>query len=233
MNLLNRLIREEEGQDIIEYVLIAAAISVIAIPIIPGIGTAVSNAWNNVNTQVRRIPGRRLVACPRRRRATCRSAAFLRHSLSREVHSTCGHCLSVSSRDERGQDIIEYVLLTAGIGVVGDRHVAAHRDGDCARRIRRWTPIRRISGSRPTPEAVHDDFETGGASPSAVAACVTDVAVSPRAERADRDGDRGGTAGARHAAGRPRRARRARSGWPWVWRCSFRSSPWAAWAAAT
>ena len=60
MNLLNRLIREEEGQDIIEYVLIAAAISVIAIPIVPGIGTAVSNAWNNVQTKVRlsRAPAR-------------------------------------------------------------------------------------------------------------------------------------------------------------------------------
>jgi Flp pilus assembly pilin Flp len=57
MNLLNRLMREEEGQDIIEYVLIAAAISVIAIPIVPGIGTAVSNAWNGVNTQVGLIPG--------------------------------------------------------------------------------------------------------------------------------------------------------------------------------
>ena len=57
MNLLNRLIREEEGQDIIEYVLIAAAISVIAIPIVPSIGTAVSNAWGTVNTQVATIPG--------------------------------------------------------------------------------------------------------------------------------------------------------------------------------
>ena len=57
MNLLNRLIREEEGQDIIEYVLIAAAISVIAIPIVPAIGTAVSNAWNDVSTQVQDIPG--------------------------------------------------------------------------------------------------------------------------------------------------------------------------------
>ena len=57
MNLLNRLMREEEGQDIIEYVLIAGAISVIAIPIVPAIGTAVSNAWNNVSTQVQDIPG--------------------------------------------------------------------------------------------------------------------------------------------------------------------------------
>ena len=57
MNLLNRLIREEEGQDIIEYVLIAAAISVIAIPIIPGIGTAVSNAWQDVSTKTSTMPG--------------------------------------------------------------------------------------------------------------------------------------------------------------------------------
>ena len=57
MNLIKRLIREEEGQDIIEYVLIAAAISVIAIPIIPGIGTAISTRWAGVSTQVNSIPG--------------------------------------------------------------------------------------------------------------------------------------------------------------------------------
>jgi pilus assembly protein Flp/PilA len=52
MNLVKRLIREEEGQDIIEYVLIAAGISVIAIPLIPQIGTAVSTRWATVNTAV-------------------------------------------------------------------------------------------------------------------------------------------------------------------------------------
>ncbi|MBL8137484.1 MAG: Flp family type IVb pilin [Acidobacteria bacterium] len=57
MNLVKRLIREEEGQDIIEYVLIAAAISVIAIPIVPAIGTAVAGAWTNVSGQVSLIPG--------------------------------------------------------------------------------------------------------------------------------------------------------------------------------
>ena len=56
MNLFKRLMREEDGQDIIEYVLIAAAISVIAIPIIPGIGTAISTRWNGVSTQVNLIP---------------------------------------------------------------------------------------------------------------------------------------------------------------------------------
>jgi Flp pilus assembly pilin Flp len=54
--LLRRLIREDDGQDIIEYVLIAAAISVIAIPIVPQIGTAVQNAWTYVQTQTGLIP---------------------------------------------------------------------------------------------------------------------------------------------------------------------------------
>ena len=57
MNLVKRLIRDEEGQDIIEYVLIAAAISVIAIPVVPAIGTAVLSAWTGVSTQVQTIPG--------------------------------------------------------------------------------------------------------------------------------------------------------------------------------
>ena len=51
MNLLNRLMREEEGQDIIEYVLIAAAISVVAIPVVPAIGTQVLSAWNGVSSK--------------------------------------------------------------------------------------------------------------------------------------------------------------------------------------
>ena len=54
-NLISRLIHEDEGQDVIEYVLIAAAISVIAIPIVPSIGTQISNVWNGVQTQVNQI----------------------------------------------------------------------------------------------------------------------------------------------------------------------------------
>ena len=53
--LVSRLIREDEGQDIIEYVLIAAAISVIAIPIVPNIGTTLTNAWNYVKGQTDQI----------------------------------------------------------------------------------------------------------------------------------------------------------------------------------
>jgi len=52
MNLLNRLMREEEGQDIIEYVLLAAGISIVAIPTIPTIGAAVLARYNSVNSAV-------------------------------------------------------------------------------------------------------------------------------------------------------------------------------------
>lgn len=49
MNLLKRLVREEEGQGMIEYVIIAAFISIIAIATIRLIGPKVQNVWNNVN----------------------------------------------------------------------------------------------------------------------------------------------------------------------------------------
>lgn len=54
--LLRRLIREDDGQDIIEYVLIAAAISVIAIPIVPTIGSRLNVIWTYVQTQTNTIP---------------------------------------------------------------------------------------------------------------------------------------------------------------------------------
>ena len=55
--LLSRLVREEKGQDIIEYALLAAAISVVAIPTVPAIGTAVNSAYGNIQTQVKSLPG--------------------------------------------------------------------------------------------------------------------------------------------------------------------------------
>jgi pilus assembly protein Flp/PilA len=55
--LLSRLVREEKGQDVIEYALLAAAISVVAIPTVPAIGTAVNNAYVNINTKTSSIPG--------------------------------------------------------------------------------------------------------------------------------------------------------------------------------
>lgn len=49
MNLVKRLIKEEEGQGMIEYVIIAAFISIVAIATIKLIGPKVENVWGNVN----------------------------------------------------------------------------------------------------------------------------------------------------------------------------------------
>ena len=54
--LLKKLMSDEQGQDVIEYALLAAAISVIAIPVVPGIGTAILARYNGISTQVGLIP---------------------------------------------------------------------------------------------------------------------------------------------------------------------------------
>jgi Flp pilus assembly pilin Flp len=46
-NLFNRFVREESGQDIIEYVLLAAFISVVAWTIIQSIGVDVTTLYTN------------------------------------------------------------------------------------------------------------------------------------------------------------------------------------------
>ena len=53
--LLKKLVREEKGQDVIEYALLAAGISIIVIPTVPLIGTAVNNVYTRINTAVGRI----------------------------------------------------------------------------------------------------------------------------------------------------------------------------------
>lgn len=55
--LLSRLVREDKGQDIIEYALLAAGISVVTIPIVPLIGTTLNTVYSNINTQVSNLPG--------------------------------------------------------------------------------------------------------------------------------------------------------------------------------
>ena len=54
-NLMKRLFVEEQGQDVIEYALLAAGISIIAIPTVPAIGTAVNAVYVRVNTAVGNI----------------------------------------------------------------------------------------------------------------------------------------------------------------------------------
>ena len=49
-NLIQRFIREQEGQDIIEYALLAAFISIVAITAIIAIGSDVNTYFGNVDS---------------------------------------------------------------------------------------------------------------------------------------------------------------------------------------
>lgn len=50
--LLKKLVHEEQGQDVIEYALLAAGISIIVIPTVPLIGTAVNGVYVRINGAV-------------------------------------------------------------------------------------------------------------------------------------------------------------------------------------
>lgn len=51
-NLFMRLVREEEGQSMVEYALILALISVVAIAVLSPIGTKIKEQLNKVLTQL-------------------------------------------------------------------------------------------------------------------------------------------------------------------------------------
>lgn len=51
-NLLVRFIREDEGQDLIEYAFLAVFIALAVTAAIQGIGTALQTQFSNISTQV-------------------------------------------------------------------------------------------------------------------------------------------------------------------------------------
>jgi pilus assembly protein Flp/PilA len=53
--LLSKLVRDEAGQDVIEYALLAAGISIIVIPTVPAIGTAVDAVYTRIEAEVVKI----------------------------------------------------------------------------------------------------------------------------------------------------------------------------------
>ena len=53
--LLNKLVHDEQGQDVIEYALLAAGISVVIIPIAPDIGDQLVTSYNDILTKVTAI----------------------------------------------------------------------------------------------------------------------------------------------------------------------------------
>ena len=56
-NFLLQLVREDEGQDLIEYALLAGFISLVAVVAITNVGAGVNNVYGNVDGQVQAIPG--------------------------------------------------------------------------------------------------------------------------------------------------------------------------------
>ena len=52
IQMLRSLNREESGQDIIEYVLIAAFITAAVIATVTAVGKLVFNSWTNLNAQL-------------------------------------------------------------------------------------------------------------------------------------------------------------------------------------
>ena len=56
-SLFQRFVREDEGQDLIEYALLAGFISLVAVTAIKSVGTGVNSVYSNINTQVSQIPG--------------------------------------------------------------------------------------------------------------------------------------------------------------------------------
>jgi len=55
--LFTRFVREEAGQDLIEYALLAGFISLVAVVAITNVGTGVNQVYGNIQTQVEKIPG--------------------------------------------------------------------------------------------------------------------------------------------------------------------------------
>jgi pilus assembly protein Flp/PilA len=55
--LFGRFVREDEGQDLIEYALLAGFISLVAVVAITNVGTGVNTVYQNIDAQVDAIPG--------------------------------------------------------------------------------------------------------------------------------------------------------------------------------
>jgi pilus assembly protein Flp/PilA len=56
-HFIYQFVRDDEGQDLIEYALLAGFISLVAVLAITNVGTGVNLVYGNVNAQVAAIPG--------------------------------------------------------------------------------------------------------------------------------------------------------------------------------
>jgi pilus assembly protein Flp/PilA len=56
LNLFARFVREDQGQDLIEYALLAGFISLVAVTAITNVGSGVNTVYGNIDAQVDAIP---------------------------------------------------------------------------------------------------------------------------------------------------------------------------------
>ncbi len=56
-HFIQRFVRDDEGQDLIEYALLAGFISLVAVVAITNVGSGVNTVYGNVQAQVAAIPG--------------------------------------------------------------------------------------------------------------------------------------------------------------------------------
>lgn len=57
MRLISRIWREEQGQDLIEYALLAACISIVCVSFISSIGLQVNSWYEGYDAKIKTIPG--------------------------------------------------------------------------------------------------------------------------------------------------------------------------------
>lgn len=55
-SLFVRFVNDDQGQDLIEYALLAGFISLVAVTAITNVGTGVNTVYGNINSQVAAIP---------------------------------------------------------------------------------------------------------------------------------------------------------------------------------
>ena len=56
LNLFASFVREDQGQDLIEYALLAGFISLVAVTAITQVGSGVNTVYGNIDSQVDAIP---------------------------------------------------------------------------------------------------------------------------------------------------------------------------------
>ena len=56
VNMFARFVREDQGQDLIEYALLAGFISLVAVTAITQVGSGVNTVYGNIDSQVDAIP---------------------------------------------------------------------------------------------------------------------------------------------------------------------------------